>query len=178
MTKLHKIAGSFASILLILSCHTHQQKNTVDPNDVNVKKHLEEVNKILVKKDQQIIKGYVSRQGWDMKETQTGLWYQILAEGNGEQAQTGQVATIKYSVKLLDGTLCYSSDSKGPKTFLIGQGNIESGLEQGILLMKVGSKARFIMPPHLAHGLIGDGEKIPARAIIVYEVELVSLTNE
>ena len=41
--------------------------------------------------------------------------------------------------------------------------------------MHEGDKARFIMPPHLAHGLLGDNHKIPARAIIIYEVELIKL---
>jgi FKBP-type peptidyl-prolyl cis-trans isomerase len=168
----------FILVLLCIACKNNPPKESADPNDINVKKHMEEVNKILIKKDQLYIKGYISRQGWDMKETQTGLWYQILQEGSGKQAETGLVARINYSIRTIDGTLCYSSDEKGPKTFLIGQGNVESGLEQGILMMKEGTKARFIMPPHLAYGLIGDGERIPARAIIVYEVELISLSNE
>jgi FKBP-type peptidyl-prolyl cis-trans isomerase len=78
-------------------------------------------------------------------------------------------------VSLLDGTECYNSDREGPKIFTIGRGGVESGLEEGILLMKEGSRAKFIMPPYLAHGLPGDGKRIPARAIIVYDVELISL---
>jgi FKBP-type peptidyl-prolyl cis-trans isomerase len=54
---------------------------------------------------------------------------------------------------------------------------VESGLEEGILLLQEGDKARFIMPPHLAHGLIGDRDKIPARATIIYDLELVSLSD-
>ena len=54
-------------------------------------------------------------------------------------------------------------------------GGVESGLEEGILLMKTGGKAKFILPPHLAYGLPGDGKKIPARAILVYDVELLSI---
>ena len=85
------------------------------------------------------------------------------------------VATINYSISLLDGTECYNSDDSGPRQFKIGQGGVESGLEEGILFMHEGDKARFIMPPHLAHGLLGDNHKIPARAIIIYEVELIKL---
>ena len=62
------------------------------------------------------------------------------------------------------------------KQFRIGQGGVESGLEEGVLLLlHEGDKATFIMPPHLAHGLPGDGNRIPARSIIVYEVELVKV---
>jgi len=52
---------------------------------------------------------------------------------------------------------------------------VESGLEEGILLLRVGDKATFIMPPHLAHGLQGDGDRIPARSIIMYDVLLLKV---
>jgi len=57
----------------------------------------------------------------------------------------------------------------------LGSGNVESGLEEGVLLMRVGDKALMLMPPHLAHGLTGDGDCIQRRAIILYDIELVSI---
>ena len=135
------------------------------------------VNQLLVKKDSSKIAGYVRRKGWDMKETQTGLWYMIYHKGNGASPRKGQLAIIRYKVSLLNGTECYSSAEDGPKQFKIGQGGVESGLEEGILLLHVGDKARFIMPPHLAYGLIGDEKKIPARATIVYDVEVIDFRD-
>jgi FKBP-type peptidyl-prolyl cis-trans isomerase len=105
------------------------------------------------------------------------LFYQIYEHGSGEAASTGKFVTINYLVSLLDGTICYNSDDSGSKKFIIGRSNEESGLEQGVLMMRVGDKARFIMPPHLAHGLLGDENKIPPRSIIVYEVELVEISD-
>ena len=64
------------------------------------------------------------------------------------------------------------------KVFLVGQGGVESGLEEGVLLLKQGSKATFLMPPHLAHGLVGDDDRIPARAILKYKVEVVDVKNK
>jgi FKBP-type peptidyl-prolyl cis-trans isomerase len=133
------------------------------------------INKYLLKEDEMHIKNYVERHGWQMQMTETGLWYEVYEKGTGEQALKGNIAKIKYTIELLDGTLCYSSDKDGPKEFKLGQGNVESGLEEGLLLMHCGDKAHFIMPPHIAHGLIGDSKKIPARAIIVYNVELTEL---
>jgi len=99
----------------------------------------------------------------------------ILKKGNGDKAEIGRIAEINYKIKLLDGTTCYDSDSLGSKIFTIGSGHVEKGLEEGILYLCEGDRARFIMPPHLAHGLIGDENKIPARAIIIYEAELLSV---
>lgn len=133
------------------------------------------VNRILIKKDTEKIKAYLKRRNLNMEQTASGLWYAIIEKGEGMLVKQGQKATILYKVELLDGTPCYHSDSLGLKQFRVGRGGVESGLEEGILLLHEGDKALFIMPPHLAHGLTGDGNCIPARAIIVYEVKLIKL---
>lgn len=135
------------------------------------------INKYLVKKDADAIKGYIRRHGWNMQETKAGLWYEVTANGSGQKAETGKTATLNYKISLLNGKLCYSSDSLGAKSFLIGKGGVEPGLELGILMLREGDKARFIMPPHLAYGLMGDENKIPARATIVYEVHLLKISD-
>jgi FKBP-type peptidyl-prolyl cis-trans isomerase len=86
-------------------------------------------------------------------------------------------AKLKFSVSLLDGTLCYSSDSSGLESFIIDHDQVESGLHEGIKLLHEGDKAKFILPSHLAHGLIGDKDKIPRRSPIVYDIELIQLTQ-
>ena len=101
----------------------------------------------------------------------------IYEKGEGEKVEKDKVIEISYKVWLLDGTLCYSSDKDGVKRFLVGSGGVELGLEQGVLFLQQGDKARFIMPPHLAHGLLGDEVMIPARSTIVYEVELLNVYN-
>ncbi len=138
---------------------------------------LVKVNKILVKKDEEAIRNYIKRRNWKMEVSGTGLFYGIYKKGSGAKAEAGKYATIKYEISLLDGTVCYSSDSLGLKTFRISQGGVESGLEEGILLMQEGDKAHFIMPPYMAHGLIGDDDKIPPRSIIIYDVELVKISE-
>jgi FKBP-type peptidyl-prolyl cis-trans isomerase len=73
--------------------------------------------------------------------------------------------------------LCYSSDEDGNKLFRLGKSQEISGLEQGVAMMREGEKARFIIPPHLAYGLLGDENRIPARSIIIYQVELVDVKS-
>jgi FKBP-type peptidyl-prolyl cis-trans isomerase FkpA len=177
MKRALKYALNLSLIFFIVACTGEKKNETPAFNKKLSGEKLLEVNRILIKKDQQKIKGYISRKGWEMTETETGLWYEVLEKGTSLNAKVGMLATINYTLSLLDGKTCYSSDELGPKTFLIGKGNVESGLEQGILLLSEGSKARFILPPHLAYGLPGDGNCIPARAILLYEIELVSLSN-
>ncbi len=131
------------------------------------------VNRKLVGKDAEEINRYIHKHHMDMKETNTGLWYMIDKEGEGPMVKKGDVVKIAYEISLLDGTKCYSSDSLGLKEFKVGQGGVESGLEEGILFLNMGAKATFILPPHRAYGLVGDDNKIPGRSILLYKVELV-----
>jgi FKBP-type peptidyl-prolyl cis-trans isomerase len=135
-------------------------------------------NKQLVADEQKKIAEYIDKNGLEIEQTQTGLWYSILKPGTGAKVVKGQVVSLKYNIKLLDGSVCYSSEDSGPKVFLVGQGGVESGLEEGILMLQKGSSAIFIMPPHLAHGLVGDDDRIPSRAILVYEIEVLDVKNK
>jgi FKBP-type peptidyl-prolyl cis-trans isomerase len=159
-----------------ISCRSRWDNEQGKPK-TNEEETLVRINKYLVGEDEDKIRAYIKRRNWTMTTSGTGLWYQIYQKGNGAPAKTGKMASINYKVWLLDGTLCYSSDSLGMKKFRIGKGGVEKGLEEGILLMRVGDKARFIMPPHLADGLIGDQDRIPPRSIILYEVELVQISD-
>ena len=160
----------------MVSCK--QNSSNAPVNDrASQRENLLRANKGLVSLDQQRIKNYVKRRNWEMQVTETGLWYQLMDTNTNEKAQTGKIAYLKYQVSLLDGTICYTSDSLGLMQFKIGQGGVESGLEEAILLMRVGEKGRFILPPHLAHGLLGDDNKIPPRSVIVYSAELLKLTD-
>jgi FKBP-type peptidyl-prolyl cis-trans isomerase FkpA len=168
----------FSILILVFSfCSGKQENYNVEKDVRETEKALVEVNRLMVQKDKEKILEYIRLHHLDMKETHTGLWYEIYGKGSGEKAQSNKLATISYRVYLLDGTLCYTSDSMGLKHFRIGQGGVEAGLEEGILLLREGDKARFIMPPHLAHGLPGDGYKIPARSIIIYDIELLKVES-
>ncbi len=165
-----------ALIVVLIPAGCRQKEPTISDEASRItKKKMIEVNRTLVRKDQQRIKGYLERNNIVMKETETGLWYKIDVEGKGMPVTPGKVVRIAYSIRLLDGTECYTSEKNGIKEFLVGMGGVESGLEEGILLLHEGSKASFIMPPHLAHGLTGDGNCIPARAIILYHIEVLSV---
>ncbi|MFP4025930.1 MAG: FKBP-type peptidyl-prolyl cis-trans isomerase [Thiohalospira sp.] len=165
--------------LIFFSCNNKKKDIDQDDQKQNYSKEsLEKINQMLLEKDIEVIKNYIERRGWDMNMTEAGLWYMIYKDGSGEKIEEDDYIKLNYSVWLIDGTLCYSSDSLGSKSFIVGKGGVEAGLEQGVLMLKKGSKARFIMPPHLAHGLIGDNNKIPARATIIYDLEIVDVKKK
>ncbi len=174
-----KILNIFLSSLiffLLASCNgpktNEKDSGTIVPS---MKESLLNANKQAVKAENEQIEQFISRYNWKMKETGSGLRYNIYEDGNGEQATTGKIATLKYEVRLITGDIIYSSEKDGLKEFLIGRGGVESGLEEGILLLRVGDRAKFIIPSHLGFGLLGDQDKVPPKSTLIYDIELISL---
>lgn len=172
----HFILRSFILIFIIIFFSCNRENEGGNKKVIkHSKESLEEVNKLLVDKDTEQIKSFVDRRGWEMQVSESGLWYMIYEEGVDNMIKKGDAITFNYNVWLLNGTLCYSSDELGAKSFVVGKGGVEAGLEEGVLFLKLGSKARFVLPPHLAYGLIGDENRIPARASIVYDIEIIKI---
>lgn len=166
----------FIVILYSFSCKYRNDSKDINQQEVTAEELLR-ANQFLVGKDMDLIKAYVKRRDWDIEFSDTGLGYQIYEQGKGLQAEKGRIITMEYKLSLLDGRVCYSSEEGGPKTFRIGQGGVEAGLEEGVLMLRKGDKARFIMPPFLAHGLIGDQGRIPPRAVVIYEIEVLNISD-
>jgi peptidyl-prolyl cis-trans isomerase A (cyclophilin A) len=112
--------------------------------------------------------------GYD--ETPSGLRYNILQKGNGVNAEKGKMVSVHYKGQLLDGTVFDSSyPRKQPIDFTLGIGQVISGWDEGIQLLKVGDKARFVIPSNLAYGSQGAGGVIPPDATLIFDVELMSV---
>jgi len=112
--------------------------------------------------------------GYD--ETPSGLRYKILQEGNGKPATKGSKVSVHYKGQLVDGKVFDSSyDRKQPIDFTIGVGQVISGWDEGIQLLKVGDKARFVIPSNLAYGSQGAGGVIPPDATLIFDVELMDV---
>ena len=109
------------------------------------------------------------------QETESGLRYQIINEGEGIRAKKGSIVKVHYKGSLLNGQTFDSSYSrKQPIEFPLGVGQVIAGWDEGIQLLNVGSKARFVIPANLGYGNQAVGGVIPANSILVFDVELVA----
>ena len=153
----------------VVSCNNNSEKNV--NNRKPGKNEIEELNSYFVQKDKERIQNYIERKNLNMKESSSGLWYMIKAEGNGAFFKENDRIIMDYECSLLDGKTCYSSTNMGPREIILGKGELEPGLNEGLRLLKPGGEAIFIMPPFLAYGLVGDGKSVPPRAIIVYDIK-------
>jgi FKBP-type peptidyl-prolyl cis-trans isomerase FkpA len=179
--RIQKFNSALYYLLLLFfflaSCRNEQQPHVTSED--SLKEHLINANKIMVGDESKEIEEFISRHGWKMTSTGTGLRYEIYEQGKGKKAGEKKELTISFSVYLLDGTLCYPADEK-PLTIILGQGEQTRGLEEGIMLMREGDKARLVVPAHLAFGLQGDEKKIPGKNALYYDVVLLKVrdTNE
>jgi len=169
-----KIIFTVVCLLSLMACNTNSSKESVRKPPLS-SDQLIQLDKQLLRHESDQIDRYIRLKGLAMKETPTGLRYVITHHGKGAKALTGRIAIIRYRLTLLDGKLIASSKQNGLMSFEIGHGGVEKGLEEGILLLKVGDEAKFILPSHLAFGLSGDGYKIPPQSPLIYEVDLVKI---
>ncbi len=109
-------------------------------------------------------------------KTDSGLRYQIIQKGDGVAAENEKIVSVHYKGSLPDGTVFDSSYKRNqPIDFPLGTGQVISGWDEGIALLKVGDKARFVIPPHLGYGANGAGGVIPPNATLIFDVELVAV---
>lgn len=107
---------------------------------------------------------------------QPKLIIETLQEGFGEGAKNGDKLQMHYTGTLEDGVKFDSSLDRGvPFEFVLGQGQVIQGWEQGILGMKAGEKRKLIIPGHLAYGEAGIPNRIPPNAVLIFEVELLKI---
>lgn len=114
-------------------------------------------------------------EGFD--KTESGLRYKMIQTGSGEKAEKGKTVSVHYKGMLTDGTVFDSSYKRNqPIDFPLGMGHVIPGWDEGISLLHVGDKARFVIPSDLGYGSRGAGGVIPPNATLIFDVELVAIS--
>jgi FKBP-type peptidyl-prolyl cis-trans isomerase FkpA len=161
-------------ILFFVQCNRNDLGNKLK-NPGQYKEPLIKANQEAVKEESLQIDDFIRRHKWEMETTSTGLRIMITKHGLGPNSVEGKAVKLSYTVTLLTGDTVYTALKDGPLIFDIGKGQVISGLEEAILLLRVGDRAKIIIPSHLAYGLIGDQKKILQKASLVYDIEFISM---
>jgi FKBP-type peptidyl-prolyl cis-trans isomerase FkpA len=112
----------------------------------------------------------------DMITTASGLQYEDIIIGSGQEAKIGDIVSVHYTGWLENGTKFDSSlDRNQPLQFQIGTGMVIQGWDEGVTGMKVGGTRRLTIPSNLAYGEQGAGGVIPPNATLIFEVRLLGI---
>lgn len=143
--------------------------------------------------DAKLIEDYIAKNNLTATRTESGLFYVIEKEGEGDQIQNGEKAFINYAGYLLDGTLFDTSmkelaeannvydqqrDQQGgyaPIDVVVGEGRVIPGWDEGLALLKKGSKAKFLIPSPLGYGDRQSGAVILPNSVLVFDVEVTDV---
>ena len=160
-------------LLVSFSCDEKNPKPSQPVTKGEMKSSMEKANRYLLNEEAEDIENYVKRHGLNMTTTGTGLRYQILKQGSEQKIEKGEVVTLEYELHSIAGDLIYSSENDGVKSFIVGEGRVESGLDEAMTYLHRGDVAKLIIPFHLGYGLHCDDNRIPEYATLVYTIKIL-----
>jgi FKBP-type peptidyl-prolyl cis-trans isomerase len=138
----------------------------------NISEDLMLLSKSFAAFENEEIEHYIDSLKLDMQQTSTGLRYKIINEGNGNFFQKKDTVTFTYSIRTLEGSECKELKNV-TKTIELGKGETENGIEEAVMLLKASGKGQFIIPSHLAFGVSGYRNCIPAWTPVFCEINII-----
>lgn len=159
-------------ILLLALASCHNDPPVVLPNrhqGPDLKENMIRANKTIAEAEETSINEYVARRGWQMRHTTNGARVWEYEQGNGRQIAYEDSVHIVYDVEAINGTVIYKNVNE---SFVAGRRQEMTGLDEVVLLLHYGSKAKVILPSRMGYGIGGDGDRIPQSAILVLDVKI------
>ncbi len=162
-------------IVFISACNSQEKEgNATYQSKRDFEEKMIASHKRFIEKSNQTIQNYIDSSAYSYITTGTGLRYAVIEAGAGVTPSKGNEVKIAYSIRFLDGEEVMGYNEPKVSSFFIEQSDVESGLHEALQLMKVGEKASFIFPPHLAFGISGDRNGIPPQSTLLYTIELIA----
>lgn len=145
-----------------------EQKAKMEQQEAANNKRLQEEPKRIAK--------YIESHNITVEPTATGMYFIEELKGDGDTVQNGDLVAVNYSIYNIDDLLIESSAQYGqPISFVYGNGEMLPGIEEAVGYMKVGGKARIIVPSYLGFGNIEIDENLPANSTLIIDIEFVDL---
>lgn len=138
-------------------------------NTPDLKEHFINANRTIAQSEETSINEYVARRKWDMQKLPEGVRLWEYEKGRGPKVNVEDSVHIVYSVEAINGKLIYSDITDD---YVAGRRQQMIGLDQAVLQLSVGSRAKVILPSNLAYDIGGDGDRIPQSAILVIDVKV------
>ncbi len=173
MMKLFYKYPVFILLLSLFACKEMSRSSDKPVTRSDMKASMEVANRYIVKDEEKDIESYILRHGIAMEATGTGLRYAILKQGGGQLLENGDRVSMEFELRSIAGDVIYSFENDGVKSFVIGDGSVEAGLDEAVRHLHRGDLAKVIIPSHLGYGLHGDDRSIPEYATLVYVIKIL-----
>ncbi len=126
-------------------------------------------NRYIAQSEEAQIEAYAQRRGWTMTTLPCGARIMVTDAGRGKAVMPDETVIIDYSVGAINGQTIYSHVTD---TVVAGRLQPTRGLDAALLTMRHGGRARVILPSEQAYGVVGDGDRIGTRTVLVYDVRV------
>ena len=169
------IFGLLIFVFILSSCD-EPKKKAITIDKTILKESLVKVNKKYIDVENTQIDDFMRRRAWQgFNKSKSGLRYKIYKKGIGKTPVSGSIISIEYSIIDIKGNMLYDSEKLGRKEFKVDKNEEPSGLNEAVKLMKLGARAKLIVPSYLAYGLIGDENKVGQKATLIYDIHIVEV---
>lgn len=127
--------------------------------------------------EEELIAAFIKNNNVTVEPNESGLYYIETLAGTGPAPVTNDTVGVYFKVYFLTGVLLGEVVTGEPFDFIVGRNMVIAGFEEGITYMKLGGKARLIIPSKLAYGPLGDNYMIPGYTPLVYDLEIVRIKS-
>lgn len=162
-----------------------EYKKEMEAKQAEMQKEMEQKAAVQMPIDDKILQEYLAKNNIKATKTASGLYYTISKEGTGATAKEGQMVTMNYIGKTLEGKQFDANvdenfkklKDREPFTFPLGAHQVIKGWDEGVALLKKGSKATFYIPSPLAYGSQSPSPDIAPNSILVFNVEVLDIKD-
>ena len=159
-------------VLLMTACGDRTPVIDLEPdNSSRYKENMINANRVVIQSEATQIEGYVKRRGLETKALPCGALYHEYAHGNGEIINPDDTVVVTYRLEALDGTPFYTQQTD---TLTVGRRQVTVALDDLLQQIPCGSKAWLIAPSNTAYGVAGDGDRVPSRTVIIYNIVTIN----
>lgn len=159
-------------IFLVTACGDRTPIVDIEPdNSTRYKENMINANRVVIQSEATQIEGYVKRRGMEMKSLPCGALYHEYTHGSGDVINPDDTVIVSYRLEALDGTSFYTQQCD---TLTVGRRQVTVALDDLLLHVPCGSQAWMIAPSNTAYGVAGDGDRVPSRTVVVYNIVTIN----
>ena len=142
-----------------------------EDNSAAVKEHMINANRVVIRSEETQIECYLQRRNWSTTPLPCGARYMTYTPGTGAAVNPDDTVAVQYRLEALDGSAFYTDQTD---TLVVGRHQVTVALDDLLQQMRYGGQAWLIAPSNSAYGVVGDGDRVPSRTVIVYNVTKVA----